>query len=222
MSFHMNKVIKYLVFSDFVFWGAIGLFEPIFAIFVIKNIRGGSAFVVGIATAVYWILKSLLSVPVGLFLDRHRGEKDDYWFLVNGTIIASVAPLAFIFCRLPWHIYLVQAIYAISMAMIISSWRAVFTRHIDKGKEATEWSIDATFYGIGTGICGFIGGWTAAHFGFVPVFIGASILSFTSLLLLLALENDISSGYFSPTVIFEDLFKHSPHSLIRGFFKRFL
>ena len=221
MHLNLNKVIKYLIFSDFVFWGAIGLFQPIFAVFVVKDIKGGSVLVVGIAAAIYWVLKSLISIPIGLFLDRHIGERDDYWFLVNGEIIASVIPLAFIFCRLPWHIYLVQTIYATGMAMIISSWRAVFTRHIDKGKEATEWSIDTTFYGIGTGICGFVGGWVAAHFGFIPVFIGVSILSFASLLLVLVLRDDITSGQFSPKVILEDFFKHSPHSFIMGFFKRF-
>ena len=221
MHLNINKVIKYLIFSDFVFWGAIGLFQPIFAIFVVQNIKGGSALVVGIAASVYWIIKSLMSVPVGLFLDKHLGEKDDYWFLINGGIIASVAPLAFIMCRLPWHIYLVQAVYAVGMAMTISSWQALFTRHIDKGKEATEWSIDATFYGIGTGICGIVGGWAATHFGFVPVFVGVSLLSSMSLILLLSLKDDITSGHFAPKIIFEDLFRHSPNSFIRGFFKRF-
>ena len=221
MHLKLNKVIKYLIFSDFVFWGAIGLFQPIFAIFIVKNIIGGTTLVVGIAAAIYWVLKSLMNIPIGLFLDRHIGERDDYWFLVNGEIIASIAPLAFIFCRLPWHLYMVQAFYALGMAMVTSSWQAVFTRHIDKGKEATEWSIDNTFYGTGTGICGLAGGWAAAHFGFIPVFIGTSILSFMSLLLVLALRGSIASGHFSPSIILEDFFRHSPRSFIMGFFKRF-
>lgn len=220
MHLNVNKVIKYLIFSDFVFWGAIGLFQPIFAVFIVKNIVGGTVFVVGVAAAIYWVLKSLLSIPIGLFLDKHIGEKDDYWFLINGEIIAAITPLALIICRRPWHLYLVQTVYAIGMAMTVSSWQAVFTRHIDKGKEATEWSIDATFYGIGSGLCGLLGGWMAAHFGFIPVFIGVSILSFLSLLLVLALREDIATGHFSPRIIFEDMFKHSPRSFIMGFFKR--
>jgi len=46
--------------------------------------------VVGVATAIYWIVKALLEFPVGTLLDKYAGEKDDYFFLVSGF---SLPPL---------------------------------------------------------------------------------------------------------------------------------
>ena len=78
MKFKINRVIKYLILSDLAFWSGWGLFNPVFAIFIIEKIQGGNAFVVGAAVAVYWITKSLLRIPIGIFLDSLTGEKDDY------------------------------------------------------------------------------------------------------------------------------------------------
>jgi len=69
ISLRPNKVIKYLVLSDLAFWSGWGLLTPIFAIFVVNRITGGSVFVVGMASAVFWIARSLFRVPIGILLD---------------------------------------------------------------------------------------------------------------------------------------------------------
>ncbi len=172
----LNKIIKYLILSDLIFYTGWGLITPIFAIFIIGNIQGGTILVAGIASSIYWILKSGLRVPIGIFLDNHRGEKDDYFFLVVGLLIAALIPFGYIFSKLPWHIYVLQTVYAVGMAMSLSGWSAIFTRHIDKGKEATEWGLDATSYGIGIGVSAAIGGWAVTQFGFNPVFIAVGVM----------------------------------------------
>ncbi|MCK4355385.1 MFS transporter [Candidatus Parcubacteria bacterium] len=187
----VNKIVKYLILSDIAFWTGWGLITPIFAIFIVDEIQGATALTVGIASAIYCILTSLLRVPIGMFLDNCKGEQDDYLFLTVGLFIAALVPFGFIFCELPWHIYLFQAIYATGMAMSLSGWTAIFTRHIDKGKEATEWGLDATFLGFGAGISGVVGGWAATNFGFVPVFVAVGIFGILGVILLLFLRNDI-------------------------------
>ena len=191
IKFKINRIIKYLVLSDLVFWSGWGLITPIFAIFIVERIEGGSVLVVGMAAAIYWILKSCLRIPIGIFLDGCHGEKDDYWFLTIGLFLAALVPFGFIFAFLPLHIYLLQAVFALGMAMSLSGWAAIFTRHIDKGKEATEWGIDATLIGFGIGIAGLIGGWAVTQFGFEPVFIAVGILGFIGASLLLCLREDI-------------------------------
>lgn len=195
MKLKINKVVKYLVLSDLIFFAGWGLIEPIFAIFIVNNIQGGTILVAGIASSIYWILKSILRIPLGILLDTHRGEKDDYFFLVVGLFIAALIPFGYIFCKLPWHIYLLQAIYAIGMAMSLSGWSAIFTRHIDKGKEATEWGLDATSLGLGMGISAAIGGLAVSHFGFNPVFIVVGLLGLTGVALLLCIKNKIKGVF---------------------------
>jgi len=190
-----NRIIKYLVLSDLAFWAGWGLIAPIFAVFIIEKIDGGTIFVAGVAASVYWILRSILRIPIGMFLDRHTSERDDYLFLTAGLFIAALTPIGFIFAKVPWHIYVLQAIHATSMAISLSGWSAIFTRHIDKGKEATEWGLDATSIGLGMGISGIIGGWAVTQFGFYAVFIAVSVLGVMGVLLLLCLRNDIKGVF---------------------------
>jgi len=191
MNLKINRIVKYLILSDLAFYAGWGLISPIFAIFIVEKIQGGNVLVAGLSSAVYLILIALLRVPMGIFLDSKPGERDDYWFLTVGLFIAALIPFGFIFSRFPWHIYLLQAIHAIGMAMSLSAWPAIFTRHIDKGKESTEWGLDATSVGLGAGISGAIGGWAVTKFGFNPVFIAVGIIGLIGAFLLLFLRKEI-------------------------------
>jgi len=133
-----------------------------------------------------------LQVPIGHYLDKTKGEKDDFWFMTIGTFIAGFIPLGYLISTQAWHIYALQMIYAVGMAMVFPPWLAIFTRHIDKGKEALEWGIESTFLGVGAGIAGGVGGVLASIFGFPSVFIIVSVLTFFSAFLLLFIRNDVS------------------------------
>ncbi len=194
MKLKINNVVKYLVLSDLIFFAGWGLITPIFAIFVLNNIQGGSIFVVGVASAIYWILASILRIPFGILLDNCKGERDDYFFLLTGLFIASLIPFGYIFAKFPWHIYILQAIYGVGMSMSLSGWPAIFTRHIDKGKEATEWGLDATSVGLGTGISAIIGAWAVTKFGFNPVFIAVGLIGLVGVFLLLFIRKDMKKG----------------------------
>jgi len=195
----VNQVIKYLILADLIFWSGWGLLSPIFAVFVIKNIEGGSLSVIGLASGIYWILKSLLRIPIGIFLDSRRGEEDDFWFLFFGLVLSSLVPFGYLMAKYPWHIYLLQSLQAFGMAMALSGWTAIFTRHIDQGKEATEWGLDATFVGLGIGISGILGGMIAQIFGFKTVFVLVGI-----------------SGLLAASLLFGILKIISPRSLKKG------
>ena len=187
----INKIIRTLIQADVLFLSAFGLITPIFAVFITEQIRGGDIKVVGFAAAIYWILKSLFQIPIGIFLDKTKGEKDDLYFLVIGFVIAAIVPLGYIFSSFPWHIYVLQAIYGISLAMVLPSWSAIFTRHIDKGREAFEWALDSTALGFGIGITSAIGGILVSQFGFNLVFTIVGIIALLGALLPLLIYKDI-------------------------------
>ncbi len=191
ISLTPNKVIKFLILSDLVFWTGWGLINPIFAIFVIDKIVGGSIFVVGIASAVYWITKSLFRIPIGVFLDTCPSEKDDYFALVAGLFITALIPFGYIFAKIPLHIYILQGIHGFALAMSLSGWTAIFTRHIDKGRESTEWGLNATSVGLGTAVAAAVGGWAVTQYGFTPVFMVVGILGLIGVALLFGLRNQI-------------------------------
>ncbi len=211
----INKVIKVLVVSDFFLncgWGLIG---PIFALFIVQNITVGNTIeatkIAGFASLFYWIPKSILQIPIGRYLDKNHGEKDDFWFMVIGTFLAALVPFGYLFSSSPWHIYGLQILHAIGMAMSYPSWLAIFTRHIDKGKEAFEWSLEMTFIGIGAGIAGALGGILASSFGFKIIFILIGVFTLLSTGFLLLIRDNISPKT-KPSIRFPS--PHSPYENI--------
>jgi len=191
----INKIIRVLIISDIFFNAGWGLIGPIFAIYLLNNIEGGSAQVAGFSTAVYWIVKSILQVPLAKYLDKNHGERDDFLFMVCGLFLAGLVPFGYLAAYLPVHIYILQVIFAIGMAMTAPAWYAIFTRHIDKGREAYEWSIYSTMFGFSVGISGAIGGMIAEKIGFEIVYIFVGIFNIISSLLLLLIEKDITTPH---------------------------
>jgi MFS family permease len=186
-----------MVISDFFFNSAWGLLSPIFALFIAQRITNNNALaaeVAGFAALIYWIIKSIIQIPIGRYLDKNHGERDDFWFMFIGHIITGIVPFGYIISYSSWHIYILQVLYAIGMAMIVPPWMAVLGRHIDKGKEAFEWGLNSTVVGFALGATGAIGGIIAANLGFNMIFIITGSVNMVSALMLLYIYKDLSQG----------------------------
>jgi len=173
----VNKIIKILIFSDFIIMSGLGLVSPIFAIFITDHIIDGSLVVVGIASAIYLISKSLFQLVVAQRLDKIRGEKDDFSCMVLGSFLFSLVPFLYLICYLPIHLYLVQLIYGIGAALSYPGWCAIFTRHVDGQRTAFSWSTYDALTGIGAAVAAPIGAVVADHFGFSALFCIVGIMS---------------------------------------------
>ncbi len=193
-----------LIYSDVFLLTGLGFVAPIFAIYLTERIEGGNIEVAGFAAAVYWIVNSLVMIPIGKFLDKNHGEKDDLWFVVLGNILAAFAVLGYLFSKYPWHIYFLEGLYGFGMAMNMAGYTAIFTRHIDKEKEAYEWSVRGAWVGIGSGLAGAVGGWVAYHFGFNNLFIGIIIFILISAALPLLILKEMKSRN-KPEPIFPEI-----------------
>ena len=192
----INKVVRVIIYWDFFFNSAWGLLSPVFAIFLLQKIVfenvAMAAEVAGFSALIFWTLKSFLQIPIGAYLDRNHGERDDFIFAIVGTFLNALVPFGFLFARIPEHIYLLQVVHAIAMSMLVPSLYAIFTRHIDKGKEAFEWSVDSTILGFGVGITGAVGGLIASRFGFSIIFILTGVLNLVAGFLLLSIKKNMS------------------------------
>jgi len=196
MAKPINKVIKVLISSDVLLITGFGFIAPIFAIFIAQRITLGdmteAVKIAGFSMAIYWGVKSILQIPIGKYLDKNHGEKDDLYFVMIGNSLAALAAFGYIFSSSAWHIYLLQGIYSLGMAMNIPGWTAIFTRHIDKGQVAFEWATRSTFIGIGAGAAGALGGIIASSFGFNILFVGVGIFALLSALLPLSILKTIT------------------------------
>lgn len=184
ISFSLNKVIRFLIMSDLTLSAGWGFLAPIFAIFIVDAIEGGNATVAGFAVGLYWITKSIVQPFIARHLDRNHGEIDDFYYLVAGLFVTGLVPLGYLFINTPWQLYVLEFIHALAMACVVPTWAGIFTRHIDKGEEAFEWSIESTALGFGAGIAGILGGVFAEMFGFEVVFIFVSMFTMFAVLIL--------------------------------------
>jgi len=180
----INPVIRFLIVSDTILIGAAGLLGPIFAIFIEEFIKGGNEAVAGIAAGIYLFSRSILQIPIAHFIDKIRGEKDDFWLMFIFTIAIAIIPLLYLIISTPLQLYIVQFILGFFTAFTFPAYMAIFTRHIDKGKEGTEWGIYFTLTDLVSAAFAVIGGYIAASMGFSPLIIGVVVISLIGALLL--------------------------------------
>ena len=189
INLKLNKIVKYLVYSDLIFYTGWGLVSPIFAIFIIGNIIGGNAFVAGIAAAINLIVRSIVRIPVAMQVDKSK--KRAYYFMFFGLLVAALVPLGYIFSKFPWQIYILQAVLGASLSFSTAGWTKIFSEHIDRGKESTQWGVDAVAVGVGSGVAGAIGGAAVTYLSFKFVFAVVAIIGILGAIILLAVRREI-------------------------------
>lgn len=205
----VGRIVKFFVLTDLILLSGWGFVEPIFSIFVIQKIVGATLTTVGIAAAIYWVLKSVLQIPVANYLDKIPGEKDDFQALIAGLLVAAFAAFSFALIAYPWQLYLVQAIQAVAFALYIPSWNAIFSRHLDKDRTAFDWSFDSTSAGLAVGISSFFGAVIAGMYGYTIVFMLAAFSSMAAALVLLSVPSLIVPKPTSKKIPLKD---HRPFS----------
>ncbi len=178
----MNRVIRSFIAVDLLLWGGWGFVMPIFALFVVDRIEGATAATVGITVAIYWIVRSIVQMGTAVFLDRHAGERDDFFALLCGLVLAGFSAMAFPLVATAKSLYLVSFLQGIAFGFYASAWSAIFSRHLDKEHYAFDWSLDHATLGTASAVAAVAGGIAVNAFGFNTVFIFAGLLSFGSAL----------------------------------------
>ncbi len=186
-----NPVIKFLIFGDVVFFAAAGLLGPIFSLFVVDFIDGGSAEVAGIAIAIYLLTKSIAQIPAAFIIDKICGDRDDFWFIFGSLIFASFIPLSFLFISTPTELYIAQFLIGLAYAFQFPSFMALFTKYIPDNKEATMWGLYFTMLDLASAATAAIGGYLATTIGFHTVVIAVACLEFAGALLFFPIRKHI-------------------------------
>ena len=180
----MNKVVKSFIVSDFLFWGGWGFLSPIFAIFILQRIHEANVFAVGVAATIYYFTKAFSEVPISFYLDKHEGEKDDFYALVLGLFLAGVTALLFLSVKSLFALFLTMIVQGVAFALYSTAWPAIFSRHLDEKHFSLEWALDHFGIDFVSAIASFFGGGAALIFGFEVVFLAVAVLAFISAFIL--------------------------------------
>ncbi|MHB9019746.1 MAG: preprotein translocase subunit SecE [Minisyncoccota bacterium] len=182
----INRIVKYFILSDLTFLAGWGLLDPLFAVFITRNISGATMITVGIMAAIYWGVKSIFQIPISMFLDKFDGEKDDFYALIVGILLASLTMFSFMAASEVWHLYVIQFFKAIAFALYVPAWTAILSRHLDRDKVAFEWALASTSAGFAIGLTGLIGSWLAEMSFNLMFLVGGSLGLGSAIFLILA------------------------------------
>lgn len=167
----INRFIFIMTFADFLIVFGFGLIAPILAVYFIEQIEGGTLEVVGFGSMIFFIMTALWRIPIAKMIDKNLAEYDDFYVTFAGYLLLAVVPFLYIFVGKPIHLYLVQGLYGLANSMAYPGWMALFTRHIDKGKEGFSWSFYSTAANIAAAAGAALGGIVAQRMGFHFLFI---------------------------------------------------
>ena len=180
----INHLVLTMTIADVMSWAGWGMLLPILSVYYTEEINGGSLALAGMASTVYLLSRSALQIPTARFIDRRKGEKDDFYILMLGSSMISLSAFLYIFVSQPWHVLAVQSFYGIGGALSYPAWLSIFTRHVDKDKVGMEWGLYSTTTDISMALTGAAGGIMAEMWGYKIVFIIAGFLTMAGTLYL--------------------------------------
>ena len=172
----MNTKVKLLTLLDVFSLYGINLLSPIFSVFIIEKIDGGNLKVVGVALAINLLAAEIFSLVMARYFDKTKGDADEYRYLFLGYTVISLLPVLYIWVNSIWHIYLLQFISGLMVAISYPAWRGLYFRSIDKGKEAFEWTFNSSANGLKAASAAVLSGFVADRFGYNYVFMIAPIM----------------------------------------------
>lgn len=182
----MNRKLLLLILSDILILSSFGLIGPIFAIFIIENLEGGTIVAAGLSTTIFLVVKSTVQLPLSkYFIDK---EKHKTRALLAGTFLIISIPFIYFFAKSIYAIFVAQAIYGLGAAMAYPAWFSLFTTYMDKRHKGFEYTLWSTGVGAGTAVAAFVGANVANSIGFKALFFVVGFIALLGFSLLIVLD----------------------------------
>lgn len=175
--FKINSIVKAYIISDSLLWSAWNFVTPIFAIFVVNNINGGSIENASFGFSLYLISRVIFELLAGKLLINSGADKRKMRMAIAGMLCLSASYLGFAFTSEVLYMYLFYIIAGMGLGIASPAKNALFSIHLDKSKEAAEWGISDAVTFAGMAAASTIGGIIAKSFGFQALFILAFFIN---------------------------------------------
>jgi MFS family permease len=179
--FHVNRIVESFIISETLLWSAWNFITPIFAIFVITQIKGGNIQIAASAFSAYLITRVVFEIIAGRFLIE-KTDKNKLTVTIIGMVLMSIAYIGFSFSNTIPLLFAFYILIGIGLGIASPAKYSLFTEHIDKGKSSTEWSLYDAVVLIGVASATALGGFIAGSYGFRVLFILASVVNFLGII----------------------------------------
>lgn len=174
--FQVNQVVRAYIISESFVWAAWNFVIPILAVFVVDHVKGGSVQTAASAYSIYLITRVVFELISGKVLIKTNDRKK-YILAVIGIVILSFSYLFFSISHSVSTLLIGYMIAGVGLGLSSPAKNALFSIHIEKNKEATDWSIsDAVTFGC-MALAATLGGFFETLYGFSVLFIIASVIN---------------------------------------------
>lgn len=179
----MNTAVRALVVSDGLLWSAWNFVAPIFAVFAVQNVEGGSVEIAASGYSVYLVSRVMLELVTGKILSgKKNSESKRFLTLIVGMTTVSLAYIGFSFTTTIAQLFLFYALLGAAVGATTPARLAFFSIHLDKDKESLEWGVrDASVFG-GMAMSAALGGFIAQRYGFQILFLISAIVNILALI----------------------------------------
>lgn len=174
--FKINPVVKAFIVSESLVWSAWNLISPIAAIFVINNVSGGSIQSAAFGYSLHLISRVIFELITGRLLIG-ASDKKKFTYIVVGLFILTISYLGFAFTSVLIMLYIFYLLFGVGVGIATPAKNSLFSVHLDKNKEATEWSFNDAAILLAAALAIIFGGFIATNFGFKPLFIIAATIN---------------------------------------------
>lgn len=191
-SLNLNVVTRLLAFGDSFVWSGYYLFNSIVALFLEDRIPLNPVRTIALGLSVYMITRTVLQIPASKLMDKFHSYKDEVYALIIGGAVMSFSYLGYELVSSEWHVYLINAMFGLGAAVYLPSWRKLYAKHIDDGKEGYDYAVADSMLTLSGGIAAAAGGFIVELTGsFLPVFILSMIVTLSGSLMLFKLIDEV-------------------------------
>lgn len=174
--FQMNPIVKAFIISETFIWSSWNAIIPIFAVFAVNIIAGGSIEVAASSFSVYLIVRVIFELISGRYLSKST-EFQKFIVSIIGILFISVGYFGFALTKTVLQLYIFYGVVGIGLGIASPAKNSLFSMHLDKDREASEWGVyDATVF-FGMAVSATLGGLLVKTYGFSFLFYLVSVIN---------------------------------------------
>ncbi len=181
MKKELNILLLAAAFSTFVH----SMLGPIYAIFV-EKIEGG-VLEASYAIAIFSLSAGVLIYIISKWEDRIKHKEK---LLTIGYLLNSVGFFSYMLVSKPVHLYMVEAIFGLGIAVLSPIYDGLYSKNLSKDKYVSEWGAWESMSYIISSIAALLGGLLVSFFGFEALFFTMFLLSLASVFVSLSLVSN--------------------------------
>lgn len=175
----VNPVIRIVILSDLLFWSAWSTVLPLLSVFTLSEIPRSSIQSAAAGYSLYIAMRIIGSTISGLLFSRYSPNKK-VAVLIVGILMLNVSYVGFAFFKTLTMFYLFYAVIGIGVGLATPIREALFSTHLDKDRETTEWATLESVIFLGIALCALTAGYIISVYGFSLLFLLAAAFNTAS------------------------------------------